>query len=323
MKTSIKIIQYIENVKEASAKQLTDYLEISERAVFKQLAKLITEGKLKKIGKPPKVFYKINEEINDEKILLKANPLEAKQIEENFLYITPLGKYLVGLEGFVKWCEERDLDPNKQVKHYSKVLAEVYKNKTNKVIIATEKFVKSFEENFLTKVFYVDFYSIPQFGKTKLGQLLLYAKQSQDKKRIREITDLAKGSIDYVIKKYGIDAIGYIPPTIKREVQFMKELEKNLNLTLPKITITKIKTEIIVPQKTLSKIKDRIANAKNTIMIEEKGVFKNVLLIDDATGSGATLNETAKKIINNKIAKNIFGLTIAGSYKGFDVISEI
>lgn len=191
------------------------------------------------------------------------------------------------------------------------------------MIDATDKFTNSFDNVFLRGVFYVDFYSIPQFGKTKLGQLLLYAKQSQDIQRIKEISLLAKESIGNVIKKYKIDAIGFIPPTVRREVQFMRELEKNLKLTLPKVGITKVKTEIIVPQKTLSKLSDRVLNAKNTIIIEDKREFKNVLLIDDAVGSGATLNETARKIINSKLANKVFGLGITGSYKGFDVISEV
>ena len=49
-----------------------------------------------------------------------------------------------------------------------------------------------------------------------------------------------------------------------------------------------------------------------------------MLLIDDAVGSGATLNETAKQIRNKKLASGkIIGLAITGSFKGFDVISEV
>ena len=69
---------------------------------------------------------------------------------------------------------------------------------------------------------------------------------------------------------------------------------------------------------------DRIENAKNTIVVDEKGTFKNILLIDDAVRSGATLNETAKKIKDRKICKGkIIGLAIVGSFKGFDVIGEV
>ncbi len=51
--------------------------------------------------------------------------------------------------------------------------------------------------------------------------------------------------------------------------------------------------------------------------------YKNILLIDDAVGSGATMNETAKQIKNKGIAKKIIGIAITGSFKGFDVISEV
>lgn len=101
-------------------------------------------------------------------------------------------------------------------------------------------------------------------------------------------------------------------------------MERNLTLKIKKLDISKVKTEIIVPQKTLNKLSDRIENAKKTIILEEKSFFTNILLIDDAVGSGATLNETAAQIRDKKICRGkIIGLAITGSYKGFDVISEI
>jgi predicted ArsR family transcriptional regulator len=57
MKTSEKIIEFIKEKKQATAKELSDFLLISPRAVFKQLGNLFNEGKISKIGKPPKVFY--------------------------------------------------------------------------------------------------------------------------------------------------------------------------------------------------------------------------------------------------------------------------
>lgn len=185
------------------------------------------------------------------------------------------------------------------------------------------KFKATFEKVNLDCIFYLDFYSIERFGKTKLGQLLLYAKQSQSKKLMREITDDIRPTVNKIIEKYNIDAIGFIPPTVKREVQFMKELEKNLRLSIKKILITKIKTEVIVAQKTLNKLKDRIENASKTIIVNEPGKYKTVLLLDDAVGSGATLNETAMQIKQKGIAKKVIGLSITGSFKGFDVISEV
>jgi predicted amidophosphoribosyltransferase len=104
----------------------------------------------------------------------------------------------------------------------------------------------------------------------------------------------------------------------------MKELEKQLALPTNTLSVTKIKTEITVPQKTLSKLEDRVENAKKTIIVEDKKKYRNVLLIDDAVGSGATMNETAKQIkTRHLVSGGIIGLAITGSFKGFDVISEV
>lgn len=51
--------------------------------------------------------------------------------------------------------------------------------------------------------------------------------------------------------------------------------------------------------------------------------FKHVLLIDDAVGSGSTLNQIAEKIKNKEVAKKVTGLAIVGSFKGFDVITDV
>jgi len=182
----------------------------------------------------------------------------------------------------------------------------------------------TFPKIYLDYLFYLDFYSLERFGKTKLGQLLLYAKQTQNKKIIKELIQGTKPEIDKIIRKHKIDGVCFIPPTIKREIQFMKELEQGLKLNTRKIAITKIKTEIAVPQKSLNKLKDRVENAQKTIIVEEVGLYNNILLIDDAVGSGATMNEVAKKIKDKNICQGkIIGLSITGSFKGFDVISEV
>jgi predicted amidophosphoribosyltransferase len=74
----------------------------------------------------------------------------------------------------------------------------------------------------------------------------------------------------------------------------------------------------------LNKLDDRIENARNTLIVEDNEQCENILLIDDAVGSGATLNETAAQIKSKKICRGkIIALAITGSFKGFDVISEI
>jgi predicted amidophosphoribosyltransferase len=170
---------------------------------------------------------------------------------------------------------------------------------------------------------YCDFYAIERFGKTVLGTLLHFAKQGQNKNLMNEIIDIIKEKINRLIKEKKIDAVGFIPPTIKRHLQFMQVLQKGLNLPLPHINLVKVSGAIPVPQKALSKIEDRIINAQISIIVKDTRRFDKILLIDDAVGSGATINETAAKLKLKQTAKTVTGLAITGSFKGFDVIQEV
>lgn len=103
----------------------------------------------------------------------------------------------------------------------------------------------------------------------------------------------------------------------------MKYLETHLKINLPKIKIQKISGIIPVPQKSLSKIEERINNAEHTFAVSETVKYKHVLLIDDAVGSGSTMNQIAGKIKQKGIAKKITGIAVVGSFKGFEVITDV
>lgn len=322
-KTSQEIIEYLKKNKQATAKELSDYFLFSPRAIFKQLKNLIEQKKIGKLGLPPKVFYfAAKNDVKQEDFLIDRKIKSV--IEDNFLFITPLGIVREGLVGFIDWCQKTKQNPIKTAKEYVKTLGKYNVFKTDGVINGLRKMKSTFKEVALNKVFYLDFYSIKRFGKTKLGQMLLYAKQSQNKKLINDLCKIIKPRIDWIIKKYHIDGVCFVPPTVKREVQFMKELQRNLDLKVKTIPAGKIKNQIAVPQKTLNKLEDRIENAKKTIFVDNKNGYNNILIIDDAIGSGATMNETAKQIKDKKLCKkSIIGLAITGSFKGFEVISEV
>ncbi|HUR31839.1 MAG TPA: hypothetical protein VMZ69_10440 [Saprospiraceae bacterium] len=247
-------------------------------------------------------------------------------LNDHFLFISELGKRVDDVEGFMLWCEKQKLPFEKTVEEFiktkKKYLSYVGSNGLISGIIKI-KTTKGFDEIGLDDLYYQDFYAIERFGKTKLGTLLHFAKQGQNKSMMKEISELIKLPINRLLKQYSIDAVGFIPPTIKREVQIMHVLQKNLNLPIPAIDIRKVKGEIVIPQKALSKIEDRIANAKSSIVVPETKKYRRILLIDDAIGSGATMNETAIKLKKKEVTEEIIGYAVTGSFKEFDVIQEV
>lgn len=321
--TSEKILELVREKGQMPARDIIDFLGISKQAVFRHLAKLLEQRRIYKIGRVPKVFYVISEKPKEEKeYIVPANVNDF--INQRFLDITPAGEVKEGWPAFVGWCLRRGQNVQKAAVDYVAVVRKYDAVRQNGLLDGMKKLKSTFPGVFLDKLFYLDFYALEHFGKTKLGQKLLYAKQSQDKRMIKELTEEVKPKIEQLIKQYNIEAVGFIAPTVKREIQFMKELEKNLALGLKKIKITKVKTPVIVPQKTLNKLADRVENAKRTFVVESQPSCKNVLLIDDAVGSGATFNEIARQIKAKGIVKNkIVGLAITGSLKGFEVISEV
>lgn len=324
--TGRKIINYIKAKEQTSVVDLINEFHFSRQAIQKQLKKLVAKGALKKIGAPPKVYYilKNGTPLLEDTAEWLLNNSWKEVIQNRFLYITPSGEKVEGIEGFVRWCQKRHLPPEKTAIEYIRTLKKYDAHSVQGLIDGLKKLHSSFKSVYLDKLFYLDFYSIERFGKTKLGQMLLYAKQSQNREFIQQLIAQVRPQVKTLITTEQIDAVGFIPPTVKRTTQFMHVLEEELNLSQKIVSLTKVTNEIAVPQKTLTNIEDRIENAHNTILLTEQRVFQNILLIDDAVGSGATLNEVAKKIRTQKLCTGkIIGLALTGSYKGFDIISEV
>jgi len=104
-----------------------------------------------------------------------------------------------------------------------------------------------------------------------------------------------------------------------------KQLELMLNLPFPHIDLVKAYAgEVRIAQKSLSKIEERLENARKTIFVNHRVVnYQSVLIIDDEVDSGATLNETAKKLKEDSGVKEVYGFAVVGSLKGFPVIKEV
>ena len=320
--TAERILAYIKQKNEATPKEIVQFIGFGAPAVFRQIKKLLEKGLIKKVGKAPRVFYVQAEPEHLPPIKLSKET--DKIVNSEYAIFTPLGKMLCGTEGFAYWCEKHNLPLEKTATEFVSIIKKYNSFKDGGLIEATDKFAKTFSDHAPDRVFYLDFYSRERFGKTKLGLLVLYAKQSQSLRLIQEIYHLIDEKIRKIIVDNNIDAVGFIPPTISRKVQLMKELERMFNFSLPRLNIVKAVVDIPIPQKSLASIGDRIQNANETIFVNDERRFNNILLIDDAVGSGATLDQTAKKIrAKNLCAGKIICLAIVGSFNGFDVIQEV
>jgi predicted amidophosphoribosyltransferase len=304
--------------------ELVGLLGVSAKTIHKHLLSLLDEDLIEKKGKTPKVFYAIKEP-RGENTLVNNFDINDHLIEQNYIYVSASGRISRGLNGFYDWCQKHSFDVEKEKEIYIKDLKLIKKFKKNGLISSKTTILSGENKLYLDDIFFSDFYTFGHFGKTKLGQLVYLGKSSQNKELITEIASIVKQDIQKLIDKYSIKFICFIPPTIDRKVQFLDVLQQKLKINLPVVKVSKVASDIKIPQKTLQKLEDRIINAKTTIVVKpSQEIDSNVLIIDDATGSGATINETAGKIRNiTKKKIKIIGYSVVGSYKGFDVISEV
>ncbi|MEO6189342.1 MAG: hypothetical protein ABIO44_02255 [Saprospiraceae bacterium] len=328
MKLSEKIIQVLKKQGDTSVSELTSQLEVSKQFIHTVLLKLIEEKKITKFGRSPKTIYRLAEPLDSDnysdKIVLTSS--EKAYLDHSFMLISEAGEIFKGQEALTIWCKQRKLPLEKSYHEFliTKKKYEKYYDELG-LINSLEKLksTQGIGKLALNDVYYVDFYAIERFGKTRIGTLLHFAKQGQSKSLMKIIVDEIRPRLEAFIKKNSFDAIAFVPPTIRRELQIMKYLETHLKINLPIVKIEKISGLIPVPQKSLSKLEERINNAKNTFAVKFSSQYKNLLLIDDALGSGTTLNEIAAKIKQKKIAGRVTGFAIVGSLKGFDVISDM
>lgn len=325
MTAAEKILSLFEENKEWTPKEIIFQTGVSQQMIHRVLTKLTQEAVLEKFGKPPKVFYRKKTEVRKRE---KTNLTKKKIsfLKKEFLLITETGEYLEGAEGFELWCAKRELPLEKTTGEFIKTKEkhQAYYNEKG-FVDGMEKLknTKGFSKIHLDRLYYLDFYAIERFGKTKLGTLLHFAKQGQNKFLMRKMMESISGEIESFISRKEADAIGFVPPTIKRETQLMDFIKKSLKLDVALVDIQKISGIIPVPQKSLNKLDERINNANTSFAVFGNKSFETAILLDDAVGSGATMNQIAGKIKDKGIAKKVIGLAVVGSFKGFDVIAGI
>ncbi|MBC7419095.1 MAG: winged helix-turn-helix transcriptional regulator [Bdellovibrio sp.] len=321
----MQILEIIGKNEQVQVKDLVKELGLTAASIHRALNKLMQAGQVSKKGSAPKVFYFIPAKTPHRPIVDIPNDL-LQILEKEYLYISPTGNIIKGLDGFLTWMRATNNRQNIEncIKDYIEILSEANSHKNKNLIEATDRFNKIFSHLYLDQTYYYDFYSLIRFGKTKIGHYLHHGKQAQNIKVIKTISELIQKPLADILKTEKIDAIAWVPHSIPRKIPFLKELQKNLKLSLPTIEIIKAyQGEVPVAQKSLGKVEERIQNAKETMVVVPLDItYKKVLLIDDAVGSGATMNEIAKKLKDRGV-KHVVGFAIVGSYKGFEVIKEV
>jgi hypothetical protein len=167
MKTIDNIEQYIKEKEQVTVNELVRYFGLSKQTIHKHLNNLLLDKKVTKVGTPPKVYYQFLEFKKEEKVSVNIPKQYKEVIEDNFLNITPSGNFLSGVHGFVSWCNDRKVPVSETATQYIKILKKYDSYKKGDFIDGMYKLKKTFKEVFLDEIFYIDFYAIEIFGKTK------------------------------------------------------------------------------------------------------------------------------------------------------------
>jgi hypothetical protein len=323
-----QILKLIKEQGPSGPSVIASALQISAQMVHRHLKSLLMAGDIRKQGAPPKVLYFAAEKRMAYPFPILTNA-EREYIDQHYLNVKPDGEVMTGLAGFQWWALKTQQHKNFQplAQEYIATLKkfnEQYRNQID-VIDATFKIKDTFDVCYLDYLFYQEFYSVPKFGKTKTGQMVFLGKSGQNIKFIRLLADMSRKSIQNIIEYYRIDGVIFAPHSIPRKISFLHMYKQFLDLNIPCSTMEKVfVNDIPIAQKSLSKLADRIENATNTIFtIKENSAFKRVLVIDDAVGSGATLNIIASKLKKISGVEFVCGFAVTGSLKGFEVINEI
>ena len=230
MKTREKIIALLRKHGRMTVHDMAQVLGVSRQYMHRMINELLDQNMIQVFGKPPHVFYSLHEESQ-----VQSNDridFEKEQfLKQHFILVDPLGNLLEGLQAFKYWCEKQNLNTGKTLAEYiitrGKYLA--FYNHQH-LIDGTEKLksTKGIGQIGVDSLFFLDFYAIERFGKTRLGTLMHYAKQGQNKRLMRIIADEVRQRIINLIEDLQIEAVLFVPPTIDRKVQIMNVLVKLL-----------------------------------------------------------------------------------------------
>ncbi len=321
-----ELIEFLIKQPGSRPKIIAESLGVSRQYVQKLLAKHSDLFRVTGVG--PNRFYRLRETDNktekSEPKTLSAHEEKINEvIDSNFYSLTPLGDELIGSNGFEKWCSDRNLNIDRKKQEYVEIINKYYPKNLSNPIDFTSKINAVFDNLSLKKVWAIDYYAFEVFGKTKLGLQVMISKQTGDNETTKFLVEKCDAAVREICKKYSIDAVAFVSPTVQRQEQLMSRLENGVATELPRVKVYKVGARMLIAQKTLKSLKDRILNAQQTFVVESSKKYENVLIIDDALDSGATLQEISKQIIQKKLSKKCYGLVLVASPSGYEIIHDV
>ena len=351
-----RVLAVVEELEQASPHSLHGHpgIQIGKVMLQRHLKRLVELGKLEKTGKPPRVFYElaVRHDRPREWEWIQAHRVSdsTERILRSCFAFTDEKGFHTGVDAFCYWFltkqvpvlkkqKSRKTSYPKQVEqNFAKLLQSYVELRQNlaksldpdlELIEATDRYLSIHATPSIDRVFYLDFYSLPQFGKTLNGYLVQKAKVGDvsSLKYIDILVDILQPKIRQLVGHFGVDACLWVPHSLKRKVSLQDLLAQKVVTGVPRIKVEKIFREDTVPQKTISDLGLRLKNAKNSNLISEPlenlKNFKTVLIVDDAIGSNATIHVLGEKLKRKSPDLQLLALAPIGSFKGFDVITDI
>lgn len=314
-----QIQNHLDECNELTVKELVIKTGASKQLVHRALHQLSEEKLIQKIGRTPKTSYRLLDQNKANKILTipELSEVDLSFLEEHCLLVDETGKLLRGPEAFAWFCNENDLLFEDTLSEFKiEIQSQDKLHDRRGKIKATESFLNysKFGSIWLDNLYYFDFDRTETFGRTPLATLIYYSKMGQSNFLMNVLAEEIRDKVLQFISDQQADAIAFVPPTLGREHQLIKFLKDNFNISLPHIPIKKLNGLIPQPQYSILQLDNKIKNADNTYMVAETRHFKHVVLFDDHTDSGSTLNQLAGKLKLKGIAAEVSGLAIVGSY---------
>lgn len=178
----------------------------------------------------------------------------------------------------------------------------------------------------LDEMYFSDYYMKNAHKRSFLGQLVYDIKTYEMYQLIDTVVHQISQDISYLLNENNFEFVAFVPPSKNRRFQFNELLKSRLKLPLREIALYKSDQSKRVEQKQIIDYESKCINASNSISVfPNLQIDGDVLIIDDVTDSGATMNEIANKI--KSLSKNkhikVVSYTVVGNGNMTEFIKDV